>query len=232
MPDLDTVIHLPPDLQAEIRPTVNDLKVRILPWVSYNFQKTLKSDVHYENQLYGVWNAFLASVFPLERRFMIIPQAIIRRAITDENEMDEDLGNLSFGSTGAYHESREMPGTEVEKAYPDFLPVKVSLVPGPIREHRALCIVEVKGPREPILRGHRQMLSYMDTLADHPRREQNLLGFLVTGSWVRTYQLRRAADNTWVTQYNIDDDYDLLGPNPRGDPFTSTLCDIARRNWN
>ena len=32
----------------------------------------------------------------------------MRRAITDPDEVDEDLGNISFGSTGAIHESRDM----------------------------------------------------------------------------------------------------------------------------
>lgn len=109
MPPLDSNIPLPPDLQVQYpAPTVNQIKAQIDPWVVYNLKETIKSDVHFENQLYGPWNTFLISVFPPHRRFMVIPQALVRRAITDPDEVDEDLGNISFGSTGAIHESRDM----------------------------------------------------------------------------------------------------------------------------
>ncbi|KAF8066521.1 hypothetical protein FPV67DRAFT_1449709 [Lyophyllum atratum] len=194
MPDLDFPILQPPDLQAENRPTVNELKARILPWVAYNFQKQVGSNVHYENQLYGPWNSFLSSIFPLERQFMVIPQAIIRRVITDPADIDEDLGNVSAGSTGAIHESRHMSGTEIEKGYPDFMPVKVTLVEGNIRHHHAMCIIEVKAPQVPLSVGHRQILAYLKTMAAHPRREKPLFGFLVAGSIVRTYELREVGN--------------------------------------
>ncbi|KAF8233104.1 hypothetical protein L208DRAFT_1396291 [Tricholoma matsutake] len=55
---------------------------------------------------------------------MTIPQAIVRRAM-GADEIDEDLGNISFGSTGALHESRDLLGAEAEKSFPDFVTVKV-----------------------------------------------------------------------------------------------------------
>ena len=210
MPALDSNISLPPDLHVENPvPTINQIKAQIESWVVYNLQKTIKSDVHFENQLYGPWNSFLTSVFPPHRRFMIIPQALVRRAITDPDDVDEDLGNVSFGSTGAIHEARTMgefflmyyqglftyssitfsDGREIEKKFPDFMPVKVTLHGGPIREHRVLCVVEVERNGEPSGRGHYQMVDYMEHLIDHSLREENLLGFLIIGIIVKKYEL-------------------------------------------
>lgn len=77
---------------------------QINPWILYHIKSTILSGVHHENQLYGSFNACLTSIFPLNRRFMIIPQAIIRRAMNVQ-EIEDDP-DVSFGSTGAFHESR------------------------------------------------------------------------------------------------------------------------------
>ena len=69
--------------------------------------RTLESNIHYENQLYGPISSFLTSIFPSRRRYMLIPQAIFRRPMSD-SEVAEDLANVSIGSTGAFHESRDL----------------------------------------------------------------------------------------------------------------------------
>lgn len=104
---LDAPAQIPPELPLENPPSVNNLITRIDSWIIYHLLRTLESDVHYENQLYGPISSFLASIFPSRRRYMVIPQAILRRAM-DDHEIDEDLANVSFGSTGAFHESRDL----------------------------------------------------------------------------------------------------------------------------
>lgn len=107
MVTLDTPARIPPGLQLEQPPSVNNLIAQIDDWVIYHILKTLESDIHYENQLYGPISSFLTSIFPCRRRYMVIPQAIFRRALSD-SEVAEDLANVSIGSTGAFHESRDL----------------------------------------------------------------------------------------------------------------------------
>lgn len=107
MATLDAPTHLPPALQFEGPPSFANLITQIDRWIIYHLKATISSDVHYENQLYGSLNTFLFSLFPPRRQFMTIPQAIVRRAM-GADEIDEDLGNISFGSTGALHESRDL----------------------------------------------------------------------------------------------------------------------------
>ena len=107
MATLDTPPQIPPDLQFEQPPSVNNLIAQIDDWVIYHLLRTLESNIHYENQLYGPISSFLSLIFPSRRRYMLIPQAIFRRAMSD-NEVAEDLANVSFGSTGAFHESRDL----------------------------------------------------------------------------------------------------------------------------
>lgn len=107
MPTLDQPPQFPPDLQHENPPSVPNLIAQIDPWVIYHLKTTILSDVHYENQLYGVLNLFHASIYPLRRRFMTIPQGLLRKVLDPDN-IDEYLADLSFGSTGGLHESRDL----------------------------------------------------------------------------------------------------------------------------
>ncbi|KAF8224074.1 hypothetical protein L208DRAFT_1381211 [Tricholoma matsutake] len=143
MPTLDQPPQFPPDLQHENPPSVPNLIAQIDPWVIYHLKTTILSDVHYENQLYGVLNLFHASIYPLRRRFMTIPQGLLRKVLDPDN-IDEYLADLSFGSTGGLHESRDLPGSEVHKFVPDFLTVKVTPHRSGPRDHCIVAIVEVK----------------------------------------------------------------------------------------
>ena len=107
MATLDQPLQMPPALTHQNPPSVPELIDNIDPWVIYHLKQTILSGVHFENQLYGVVNSYHTSIFPLSRRFMVIPQALIRRAM-DAEEIEEDLSNTSFGSTGAFHESRDI----------------------------------------------------------------------------------------------------------------------------
>jgi hypothetical protein len=106
MATLDAPAQMPPALQHENPPNVNNLIFQIDSWIIYHLLKTLESNIHYENQLYGPISSYLTSIFPTRRRYMVIPQAIFRRAINIDEV--EDLANVSIGSTGAYHESRNL----------------------------------------------------------------------------------------------------------------------------
>ena len=76
---------------------------QIDPWVIYLLRTTIESNVHYESQLHGPFGTFLESIFPQRRRFMNIAQATLREVVNPEHF---DLGNISFGSTGGEHRSR------------------------------------------------------------------------------------------------------------------------------
>ena len=106
MPTTLSNVTKPLPLQQEAAPTIDGLISQIDPWVLYHLKSIISSDVHYENQLYGPINSFLCSIFPTRRRYMTIPQALLRRAILEADEVDEFLGDISIGSTGGLHESR------------------------------------------------------------------------------------------------------------------------------
>lgn len=99
-------MQVPSALIRETRLTWRELLARIEEWVIYQLIQTARSDPHYENYLYGPVNALLGEIFPVSRRYMVIPQALLRRPLMEE-EIDDDLANVSFGSTGAAHESRK-----------------------------------------------------------------------------------------------------------------------------
>jgi len=107
MATLDAPAQMPPRLRPEQPPSVDNLIAQIDDWVIYHLLRTLESNIHYENQLYGPISSFLTLIFPSRRRYMLIPQAILRRAMSDR-EVAEDLANVSIGSTGAFHESRDL----------------------------------------------------------------------------------------------------------------------------
>ncbi|KAM6489566.1 hypothetical protein JOM56_014985, partial [Amanita muscaria] len=222
---LDAPTQLPPALQSEGSPSSADLIAQIDRWIIYHLKATISSEVHYENQLYGCLNTFLFSLFPPRRQFMTIPQAIIRRAM-GADEVDEDLGNISFGSTGALHESRELPDMEAEKCFPDFVTVRVAPQPGGLRQHFVVCVVEVKRDHDTMSEAHIQIMKYMNQLAEHPLREENLSGFLVMGRWVTVYTLVRSGTKVEPVR---GDTFDMFA---HGDRFTSELAQIAVRNWN
>ena len=98
---------LPNPLLQENPPNRNTHMAQIDPWVIYLLRTTIESDVHYESQLHGPIGVFLESNFPQRRRFMNIAQATLREVVSPE-DIDDDLGNISFGSTGAEHQSRNV----------------------------------------------------------------------------------------------------------------------------
>jgi hypothetical protein len=109
MPGLDLPLGPLPKLTFETPPTVPDLLGQIPPWVANHLKSTIQSNVHYEHQLYGPLNTFLASIFPISRRFSVIPQGLLRKVVepdAEDEDEDECMGDISIGSTGGLHESR------------------------------------------------------------------------------------------------------------------------------
>lgn len=156
---------------------------------------------------------------------MTIPQAILRRAMEAE-EVDEYLANVSFGSTGALHESRDLPGVEAGKLVPDFLTVKVSPQMGGVRDHYIVCIVEIK--RNDVTEGKAkiQMKEYLLQAAAHPSRDENLRGYLVMANIVIPFRVEVHRNRVIVVE---GAPFDMFAT---GDRFTRELCGIAIRHWN
>ena len=110
MHSLDLPLVNLPDLAFETPPTVLYHLSQIQPWVTNHLKSTILSNVHYEHQLYGPLNTFLTSIFPISWRFMIIPQGLLRKVVESDKYLDEDenMGDVSIGSTGGLHESRNL----------------------------------------------------------------------------------------------------------------------------
>lgn len=107
MATLDAKPCLPDPLPFEQSPATDHHITQIDPWVIYLLRTTIESNIHYESQLHGPISAFLESIFLQRRRFMSIPQATLREVMNPE-DMDDDLANVSFGSTGGEHRSRNV----------------------------------------------------------------------------------------------------------------------------
>jgi hypothetical protein len=107
MATLDAPLSTPLPLIMENVPTVAAHANSIEPWIIWNMKSSILANVHYENQFYGPENTYLNAIFPYRRRFSVIPQAMVRRVMS-EDEIWEDLGNISIGSSGGIHESRDL----------------------------------------------------------------------------------------------------------------------------
>jgi len=109
MATLDAAPTLPNPLSRENPPTRNAhiAHISACQWIIYLLRTTIESNVHYENQLHGPIGVFLESIFPQRRQFMSIAQAALREVINPE-DMDDDLSNTSFGSTGGEHRPRNV----------------------------------------------------------------------------------------------------------------------------
>lgn len=91
-------------------------------------------------------------------------------------------------------------------------------------------MVEVKRDEETASEAHTQIMTYMNRLAEHPLREENLrvcvCGFLVMGRWVTIYTLLHSGTKVEPVR---GDTFDMSA---HGDQFTRELAQIAVRNWN
>lgn len=101
--------------------------------------------------------------------------------------------------------------------------VKVTPQPGLIRDHRIVCVVELKRDDVSEDRSVRRMFDYIDQIAQHPSRDENLRGYLIMANEVIQFTL----DVNGVTSRGHN--FDMFAA---GDPFTKKLCEIAIRHWN
>jgi len=169
---------------------------------------------------------------------MVKPQGLLRKALDPD---DVDLQNASFGSTGAYHESRHLrmyhnlsadyqniliiclAGSEADLFIPDFITVKVL----DFQTHQLVSIVEIKRNEEVSQsRAIEQVIGYFTRAMKHPSRDSELCAYLVMGKMVHRIRMERNGNRWYLVQ---DPAFDMLAP---GDEFTTQLCEIAIRNWN
>ncbi|THU81543.1 hypothetical protein K435DRAFT_873237 [Dendrothele bispora CBS 962.96] len=220
----------PNELEAEISPTPLEHANNIAQWVKHDFKRVIEDPaVRFEHKHYGSKNTFFNSVFPIHRRFSVVPQGLLRQVKTH-------LPNLatSTGSTGAQQYGRENKGQREneQRLYPDFTIVKV--IPtdeSTPRRHYLLCIIEIKHPRVGLQdrRGmESQMLRYMTASMKHRYRDQHLKGFLLYGRFYQQFELDHDASGDFVN-YVSDEFHDMYAP---GDPLTLALCKLAVQEWN
>ncbi len=161
---LDQPLKFPSTIRQETPPSLPDHMAGIEPWVIYDLKSTIMENVHFEHQLYGPLNSFLEATFPVRQRFTMKPQGLLRKVLEldESEEEDEYMEEVSFGSTGGIHRSRNhsmllapivfyllivplAAGAEDEKFFPDFITIKVTpQPPGKPRQHLMVAIVEVK----------------------------------------------------------------------------------------
>ncbi|KAK0430277.1 hypothetical protein EV421DRAFT_1859520 [Armillaria borealis] len=203
-------------------------KATLDPFIFWYLKSVIQTDPHYEHQIYGPFNVYLQGIFPPWRRFAVIPQALIRPVVPAE-QIDDDLANVSIGSTGGFHKSRKIRGPEINKSYPDFLVVRVKTLPSGARKYHIVSVVEIKVDDTPvpsITNINEQMMRYMRRLADLPHRSRNLIGYLVCKNLVIPYRISHPNGERTIVQLPA---FNMFAP---GDPFTNRLCAEAVQNWN
>ncbi|CAA7263473.1 unnamed protein product [Cyclocybe aegerita] len=232
MTRLSEDIPFPGQLAHEPAPQAEAVVSGVDAWVVYQLKNNLLRGVHYENQLYGHWNAYLYELFPSRRRFMITPQAIIRTPVAGEGEPEDiDDADRSFGSTGAIFESRNLPGFEECIKYPDFVPFKeVPQVDGEIIHH-PITIVEVKRDLQGLEDGHSQMVGYMTTAARHRNTPRTLRGFLLGGHHLKVYTIQTGIEGA---EPEVGDRRDILVPQQEEGSYDIALelAKLAAERWN
>ncbi|THU83372.1 hypothetical protein K435DRAFT_871355 [Dendrothele bispora CBS 962.96] len=217
----------PEDLATEEPPTAVQHANSIESWVKFDFKRVIEdTSIRFEHKHYGSKNTFLTSVFPIQRRFSVVPQGLLRQ---DKSH----LPNLakSVGSTGGQHYGRENDDQRENdrRCYPDFTVVKVIPTdPSTPRIHYLLCVIEIKHHRvskpEDKAGMASQMLRYMVTCIKHRYRDPHLKGFLMYGRYYQKFEI----DGNFVNYVP----YELLDMYAPGDPLTIALCQIAIQEWN
>ncbi|KAG5649245.1 hypothetical protein H0H81_005161 [Sphagnurus paluster] len=160
---------------------------------------------------------------------MVTPQALIRKAIMGEQELNVDLRKLSISSTGAVHESRKVAGHEQFKLVPDFVVYKFWFKDRPEdnREQRMLCLLEVKHNNESILKHTAKVMAYMRQVINHPLRDDVFTGYLIVGYEYKKFVLVGQGEACVVHAYE-----DIQYLSQQGDTFTEELCEISSKYWS
>jgi len=239
---LDQPLKLPSSIQQETPPSIPDHMAGIEPWVIYDLKSTIMENVHFEHQLYGPLNSFLEAIFPVRRRFMTKPQGLLRKVLEFDESEDEYMEEVSFGSTGGIHRSRNhrmllapivvylliiplAAGAEDEKFFPDFITVKVTpQLPGKPRQHLMVAIVEVKrNDKVSETEALKQVAKYLQRAWELPGHSENLCAYLVMGQ--KVHRLWMQSKGRW----RADPPFSMF---EAGDKFTKALCETAIHHWN
>lgn len=157
---------------------------------------------------------------------MNIAQGTLREVL-DPHSIEDDLTNISFGSTGGIHRARTVPGSEINKLFPDFLTVSVyPQLLGAHRDYRIVSVLELKRDDQSLTKSQEQMLQYMERILEVGNPSNNFRGFLLMGEFVEIYGSRGFAERRipeYLGTFNIFD---------AADRFTNELAEIAVAHWN
>ncbi|KAF8073673.1 hypothetical protein FPV67DRAFT_1478887 [Lyophyllum atratum] len=66
------------DILANVSTPQPPLSRHIPSWLINRLQNVIHGGVHFESSLYGPYNTYLTALFPMERRFMVKPQGLLR----------------------------------------------------------------------------------------------------------------------------------------------------------
>ncbi|THU90295.1 hypothetical protein K435DRAFT_802089 [Dendrothele bispora CBS 962.96] len=94
---------------------------------------SMDQGVRFEHKHYGSKNTFLNSVFPIHRRFSVVPQGLLQQ---DKSNLPKLA--MSTGSTGAQHYEND------QRLYHNFTIVKVISTDANTPRRHYLWIIEVK----------------------------------------------------------------------------------------
>jgi hypothetical protein len=162
-------------------------------WLALRIANTIQDDrVRYEASLYGPLNGLLGHVFPLQRTFMVKPQAKLRPTLGPPpvnppqgvRVSTDSMNNQVASRTTVVGRRREV----VDE--PDFVVVKSGPNYG---DDMALAIIEVKRDDEPLLADLDQIQRYMQSIfSKGPAND--LRGYLVTKGTTYVFDLPASAN--------------------------------------
>ena len=162
-------------------------------WLESRIASTIQDDrVRYKASQYGPLNGLLGHVFPLQRTFMVKPQAKLRPTIGPAAEDPPDGVRVSIDSMRNEVISRtneEGRGKELV-GEPDFIVVKAGPNYG---DDTALAIIEVKRGDVPLSSDFDQIQRYMVSIYSK-RPANDLKGYLVTRGTTYVFNLPASAD--------------------------------------
>jgi hypothetical protein len=157
------------------------------PWLESRIMSTLTDpNVHYESSQYGPINGLLSHVFPIQRRFMVKPQAKLRPVGLREELND---ARTSIDSNSNEMLSRTTAGGKRETGIdePDFVIVKSGPNYG---DDVPVAIVEIKRNDRSYEQDIKQMERYMRHI--HAMRcASDLKGYLVAKDQTVAFDLSR-----------------------------------------
>ncbi|KAL5480679.1 hypothetical protein ACEPAI_9619 [Sanghuangporus weigelae] len=220
-----------PLLENEVAPLPNEGFSPDITWLqtrlSNQVNRALRSSAPLEYSLYGVINGLLSVHFPLNRRFMIKPQAALRAT---------DYGPQRLPVAGAFSQAPQQPNTS-GGASSNQVPILADFVVAKVHEtlnHDIIvCIVEVKRDEVNKEQAVAQLMSYLKRAALEYWKLQILHGFLVCGSEWTAFRLRintNPPQNPNIEEIGVGDpEFEQGATNEEG--FKRALRRVSHACW-